>query len=462
MIRVTLAQLIRRLSAWLFSFPTGPTLVLIQGVAAWTWWVAGSYFGLDTFYSRSFLGNDSWCDPPSQGLGVHCWGDYYSLTLAFTLNPESPYLGEFRTAYAPAGLIFIQLFNLLGLLLGQPAMGLVIYLVLMMSTIGWSVWKGTLGLKLDSRILIFATLTFFAPPVLMVVDRGNTVGFLIPLLIWYFYALRVGKYSQLAVSVALMSIIKPHFGVLVLALFVSGKVLVALKSALMVAIVNILPFIILWGSESIAYIEQWLLVFFGYQGVSSPANPFPTNISFSHSLFIIATGLNNLGLVESSPFLSWVESNYGLVGFAVGFLVLLLVSGFRAILTQTQISILVISCISLLSGTTYMYYAVFAIPILLTFIRLDEKFNKRQSSAYTKKTGDCNKSIDIILWFASISTLIQFPIFALVQGTAVVTTNSMIGGFWLLAYLIIAVVLFIEFMRTRASKFGKTPTNPRN
>lgn len=424
------------------------------------WWVAGSYFGLDTFYSRSFQGADTWCDPSIQGLGVHCWGDYYSLTLAFTLNPESPYLGEYPTAYAPAGLLFIQAFNQLSLFFGQPAMGLVLYLGLMISTISWSIWKGTFGLKLENRIVLFATLTLFAPPIVMVLDRGNTVGFLVPLLVWYFQALRDGKNSQIIVAVALMSIIKPHFGVMVIALFISGKVLVALKSALMVGIVNVLPFLIIWGNEFLTYMNQWLLVFFGYQGVSSPSNPFPTNISFSHSSLIIATGLNNSGLADFTLFLSWVEKGYGLIGFAVGVMLLLMVLVFRPSLTQTQISILVVSCISLLSGTTFLYYAVFVIPVLLTFLTKTGKNGPLESSTESTSQRVSNQPIQLILWLASVATLVQFPIFNLTQGSSTVTTSSLIGGVWLSAYIAIAIALVIQKVheRNKVSR-GFSPRN---
>lgn len=413
------------------------------------WWVAGSYFGLDTFYSRSFLGADTWCDPSIQGLGVHCWGDYYSLTLAFTLNPESPYLGEYPTAYAPAGLLFMQAFNQVGLFLGQPAMGLVLYLGLMISTISWSIWKGTFGLKLESRLVLFATLTLFAPPIIMVLDRGNTVGFLVPLLIWYFQALRDGKNSQIIVAVALMSIIKPHFGVMVIALFISGKVLVALKTALIVAMVNILPFLVIWGNEFLTFMNQWLLVFFGYQGVSSPSNPFPTNVSFSHSILIIATGLSNSGLGDFTLFLSWVEKGYGLIGFAVGVTLLLMVFVFRLNFTQTQISILVVSCISLLSGTTFLYYAVFVIPVLLTFLTQAGRNAQLESSVDSSNIRLSNQSIQLILWLASVATLIQFPIFDLTQGSSVVTTSSLIGAVWLSAYIAIAIALVIQKVHER-------------
>jgi hypothetical protein len=462
MIRSKLSELNRNLLSWILKYPTGPILIMVQGVAAWMWWVAGSYLGLDTFFSRSFSGADGWCDPSTRGLGVHCWGDYYSLTFAFTHNPESPYLGGIATAYPPAGLLFIQAFNQFGLALGNTGLGLVLYLVFMASTISWSVWKATLGLKLETRLVLFGALTFFAPPVLMVLDRGNTVGFLLPLLIWYFQALREGKNSQIVMTVALMSIIKPHFGVMVLALFISGKVLVGIKTALIVAIVNILPFIILWGSEFLTVINQWLVVFFGYQGVSSPSNPFPTNISFSHSLLIIVSGLNNLGLADFTPLLLWVEGNYGLIGFTVGLLLLLLLSVFRGVLTRTQISILIVSCISLLSGTTYMYYAIFVVPVLLTFNLPSEEKMKNHSSRSSRKLGISSQRIDIVLWLASIATLIQFPIYDLAQGAAVVTTNSLIGGVWLLAYLAIAAVLVIHNTAYRRSGKEITSANTRN
>jgi hypothetical protein len=295
----------------------------------------------------------------------------------------------------------------------------------------------------------------------MVLDRGNAVGFLVPLLIWYFQALREGKNAQVTFAVALMSIIKPHFGVMVLALFISGKVLMGIKTGLMVATVNIFPFILIWGNEFLTFINQWLLVFFGYQSVSSPSNPFPTNISFSHSILIIATGLNNSGLGDFTGLMSWVETNYGYIGFAVGLILILLVSVFRMILSQTQISILILSCISLLSGTTYMYYAVFVIPILLTIHLPVEERTNNQSSLSARKQGSLTRAINTILWLTSIATLIQFPIYELTRGAAVVTTGSIIGGVWLLAYLTIAAILVAYTTMHRRFEFHRTYSNTR-
>ena len=449
----------------MFSLPTASVLILTQGISIVFWWIAGSYFGLDIFYSRSFLGDDSWCDPLTQGLGVHCWGDYYSLTQAFTLNPESPYLGPYKTSYGPAGLLFVQFFHWVGVVFSQPRLGLILYMSLMIATIGWSVWKASFGKNIEKRLVLFSALTFFAPPVIMALDRGNTVAFLLPLMIWYFESLVRGKYRHVAVSIVVMSVIKPHFAVLVMALFIFGRIIIGVRAALAAASLNLLPFVLLWGSEFYVYMNQWLQVFFGYQSYQDPENPFPTNISFSHSIIRLSSWVNDLKLIDLGSVVSGFKENSGVFGFVVAFFVLLVVLLFRKILTQVQISILIISCVSLLSATTFFYYAVFAIPNLLILKRTKPKATEVSSFALEDFSKDINQKINFILWLASVGTLVQFPIFDLVQDAWVITTSSMIGGWWMSAYLIIAIMLTVHTFKhrnLRSSTKGYSALQQRN
>jgi hypothetical protein len=450
---------------WIFSLPTASVLILTQGISVVFWWIAGSYFGLDIFYSRSFSGDDSWCDPLTQGMGVHCWGDYYSLTQAFTLNPESPYLGPYKTSYGPAGLLFVQFFHWVGEVSSQPRLGLTLYMILVIATIGWSVWKASFGINIEKRLVLFSALTFFAPPVIMVLDRGNTVAFLLPLMIWYFESLVRGKYRQVAVAIVVMSLIKPHFAILVLALFIFGRIIIGAKAALAAASLNLLPFVFLWGSEFYVYVNQWLLVFFGYQAYQDPENPFPTNISFSHSIIRLSSGVNDLKIIDLSSVVSGFQDNSGTFGFIVGVFVLLIVLLFRKILTQIQISILIISCVSLMSATTYLYYAVFAIPNLLFLKSTKLGVTEVSSFAIERFSKDINQNINFVLWLASVGTLVQFPIFDSVQDTWVITTSSMIGGVWISAYLVIATILIVHTLQNRnlsASKKVYLPLHQEN
>ena len=95
--------------------PWGDRLVglLILGLvlAVPLMWVS-AYFGVRPDESLSFWANDGWCDVVTQGVGVHCFGDYrVPVAAALSDAPWSgadapiPYPAIGMVPYAIAGLL---------------------------------------------------------------------------------------------------------------------------------------------------------------------------------------------------------------------------------------------------------------------------------------------------------------------------------------------------------------------
>ena len=438
---------------WISSKPSGPLLILIQGLSAWLWWITSSYFEVDLFASRSFEGTDTWCDPDSQGLGIHCWGDYYYPI--FLMGFENPFDASptYLNPYPAAALIPFMLFDGVGRILGLPGLGVGLYLAFMLLGVFWSIWFGTRGLPVGERLVLFSTLSFLSPPVIMAFDRGNSIGFLIPILVWYFSSIQSGRWMQAALSVSLMSVIKPHFALVALALWVSGRTKVAFASLVLASVINILPFLVFWERDFPQNIYQWGVSLISFQNWSSIENPIPPNMSFSQGIYSFIFLMGQIAPIqEIEQILSEISGTQGLWGFVVLAVALGIVIIFRKSLSLNQISIILISSISLASATTYYYYGVFAVPFILALTTLGSRsLDSGDESSYQIHEVD-KQSVSFVLWLASIGTMIQIPVFGLLDGNRIVTSSTIVGFWWILAYIVI-LGLLLRTLSIRSRKF---------
>ena len=421
--------------------PTVAVLLLIQGISIFLWWVAGSYMGFDVFASRSYWSSDELCNPSTQGLGVHCWSDYYALVMS--LESGNPYfIGDGSTLYPAASLVPFMFFKWLTDLTGVLWIGLAAYLFTMTALISYSVWVATNRQSFEQRVLIFSTLVLLSPPVLVMLDRGNSVGFLVPILIWLFASIRDHKSSQTVFSLALLSVIKPHYGVLALAFVLAGRRREGSTALGLGLTLNVLPFLVFWPREFPNNIYFWATTFFGYQEYGSVTGFWPQNISFSQSIYIFFYSLHVATGGQLQTALSLIESRQGLWGFLVLLLVMALIFTLRKKLTIIQVSIIVVSAITMTSAISYYYYAVVAIPFLL-ILHKESKLSLDLASKFphndSQKTINNNR-VNIALWLASILTLVQFPVLIAQESEYTITTAPFIGGVWIFCYLYIFVV----------------------
>jgi hypothetical protein len=440
-----------RLQNFFIKLPTVAVLLPIQGISIFIWWVAGSYFGIDTYTSKIFPGADGWCDPLTQGLGNHCWGDYY-YTLVF-LNLENPFLGEIPTPYPAAALMPFMLFQLLTNVTGIANLGVFAYIFFMAGTISFSVWLATKSQSFEKRVAIFSTLVLLSPAVIAALDRGNSVGFLVPAAIWLLSSIKRGNGLQTAFSLALLSVIKPHFGLVGLAYILAGRVKLGIQGLGLGAVINILPFLIFWPRDFPGNILSWLQVFFRYQDYGSVAGLWPQNISFAQFIYSFVYSLNSLseGFLEST--LGFIQVNQGIFGPVILLFVYLVIFFFRKTLTLTQVSILALSSITMTSAVSWYYYVVIVIPFLL-FLENDKRDNSQLEAkeGRHKKTFETNESINLALWSASIFSLVQLPVPGLFSGGTLIASGIFVGGLWIMCFLAVLSVLIRDRGLTRRQK----------
>ena len=419
--------------------PTVAVLVLIQGISIFSWWVAGSYLGFDVYSSRIFLGADGFCDPGSQGLGVHCWSDYY--TVVHAAEAANPFSGEHPSLYPAAALMPFMLFKWISETSGILWLGLALYLFSMAALISYSVWAATRGQSFERRVLIFSALVLLSPAVLVVLDRGNSTGFLIPILIWLFSSVKNQKANHTIVSLALLSAIKPHYGLVALAFILAGQTKIGSKALGLGLTINLLPFFVFWPREFPNNLITWASTLLGYQEYGSITGLWPQNISFSQSIYLVSYSLDVASGGLLRPVVSFIESRQGLWGPLVLLFILGLIFTFRKKLTLLQASILVISAVTMTSAISYYYYIVVAIPFLLILDK-DSNSDAGNKVEQTKTYAFGTNRINFALWVSSIFTLLQLPVLGIAQdGEQIITTAVFTGGVWITCYVYILVVL---------------------
>jgi hypothetical protein len=422
---------------WIKGMPTVAVLLPIQGISLIFWWIAGSYLGIDTYSSRSFSSADGWCEAQSQGLGSHCWADYY-YPIFLVFSQPNPWL-EYANPYPAASLIPFMIFNFLGSITGLAQAGLVIFLGTMTLLIGWSVWVATKGVSLELRLILFTTLTLFSPPLINTLDRGNTVGFIIPLLVWLYSSLRNQSHNQGIIAIVLLTIIKPHFAFLLFIFLLRGKFKTLIQGILLGGTIHILAFLVVAGDRFPINIYDSLARMVAYQNYSSVESGWPQNMSFAQSLYSLAYFFR--GEQKSTITMDFLATNQALIGPIILLTVSLTITVFRLALTNVQVAIILTSLIVMTSSTSYYYYAVFAIPGLLSVIQVKQEGRGAVIDTYSEPAAT-SKRINFILWSALVLTLVQLPMYRIDSNDVIsATTANLVGGVWIGAYFLIFAAL---------------------
>jgi hypothetical protein len=417
--------------------PSAAVLLPIQGISLLYWWIAGSYLGIDIYSSRSFVGADGWCESVSQGLGSHCWGDYY-YPVFLVFSQPNPWL-EYANPYPAANLIPFMIAQTLGSITGIAQAGLAIFLGTMTLLIGWSVWAATKGMALEPRLILFTTLTLFSPPLIATLDRGNSVGFIVPLLAWLYSAVRNQSENQGLSAIILLTVVKPHFAVLLFLYLLRGQFKTLIKGVLLGGTIHVLAFLVVAGDRFPINIYDSLVRIVAYANYTSVETGWPQNISFAQSLYSLAYFFR--GEQKSTIVLEFLATHQGLIGPIVLLTVLLTITIFRSNLTNVQVAILITSLIVMTSSTTYYYYAIFSIPALLAVTQMKDNPKGLLTSEDSQLTST-SKRINFILWLSLVLTLVQLPMYQLDSNEVlIVTTANLVGGVWIGAYILILVAL---------------------
>lgn len=349
------------------------TILVATALSVATILILTQYFSIDVLSSLlAFPYADCYQDW-GLNIGRHCFSDYaFEVTYAMRPNPWEPFTmvltkdySELATNNYPAAAMLPQAaFGLLGKFLGAR-LGLLLYLLaLTVAVFTPAVWasRGARGLE---RVVAFVALGAFAIPLWAVIDRGNSVGFVVPIALFFLVALCQERWGLVAVMAVLAALVKPQFVVLVVVLFAVRKWRMG-GIALTGAVVLNLAAYLIWPRDFPHTIMQSIGGITGYGG--NVAMVGTTNVSFGRALLLVPDLLEFLQTGGKIPD-GFLAGPRAVIGYAVVVVVVGSVLALGRRIPPVMIGIVLLPTAFLFPAVSISYYLVFALPIAAIIVR---------------------------------------------------------------------------------------------
>lgn len=332
-------------------------LLLLYALALAVQTLLPSYLDYKSSESLSFAVNDGWCTPALQGIGAHCFGDfYYALHFANSNMPWS----TTPNPNPPLGIALFKPFAFLVSLKPTSHLPLVIYLLTCLVTVLIPAVHSYVSKRLKSlHAAAIAALSIASAPVLMSFDRGNPQLLLIPVI--YFFCLSVleKRTSKILIFGVLLILIKPQMIVLGAIFLVERQWRVLSKWGIAGIITFLLSFL-LYPRHLLANVEAYFHQTMNYQKYAAPGALAPVNLSIAN----LWSWLQNNSVFDAAQNTKVPGTYYPLIVTVLisAFVCLNLVFVGRA---RNPISnLLIVFCLPiLLPSTTFAYYLCILVPI---------------------------------------------------------------------------------------------------
>ena len=342
------------------------------------------YIGQTPSRVFSYYINDGTCDPEIQGIGVHCFGDfYYNIAVgrldnpwASVPNPNPPLMQLFHTMFAPVS---------------GNRIGLLLYLTFLMTltlTPLILIARNRIIPSHECSLLMIFVLT--CSPVLIAFDRGSFSIAFFPLTFLLFYSHVKNQKLKENIILTLMVLLKPQMILFNLILIRTRPLGSVVKVLVLQVLVSIFSFRLYGGNIfdlSKQYIQQAII----YQNYTPWGSLFPVNISITN---FIGAPLRVLELEERLFLLRIL-----LTAVIMTFLLFKLYKHKNRIGPLESFTLVTLTVI-LLPGVSFPYYLCLLLtPITLTLI---SRFNHNSDEAdFISKNRSASQfgKISLILLF---------------------------------------------------------------
>lgn len=437
------------------------TVLLASAVSVATGYVLTQCYSVDVLSSLLTIPQDCWLDW-GMNIGRHCFSDYTMIVGAgMRPNPWEPYAffppdyQPMRSQYPAAVMMPHLLFGLLGRWLGVPLLGLIGYLLaLTIAVLAPAVWaaRGARGLE---RVVVLVALGAAAIPAWGVIDRGNSLGFVVPIALVFLVALCRRRWGLVTIMVVLAALVKPQFAVLAVALFAARQWRLGGLALAGVAISNLAAYL-LWPQdfpETITESIHNLLHFSSsFQGLVSQQN-----VSFGRALLVIPDTVkaSQTGGIPDG-FLAGPRS---LIGYAVLALVVVSVLALGRRIPPVMVGIVLLATATLFPPQAFYYYLVFVLPVAALIVRDPDGppgagiFDRLATDGGRRRAVGVCVSLAAALSIAQIALpgqVLHAPIFGQLGARGVIGTTPMVAttlGLAPILWLVACTVIIVSYAR---------------
>ena len=349
------------------------TILLVSALSVLRGFVLARYFSIDVLSTLVLtVPEDCLLDWPTR-VGRHCFSDY-SLVVSYGMRPDpwDPFLLPNSTSadniYSAAAMVPHMFFGSVGNWLHAPRLGLLGYLLaLATACLTPAVWaaRGARGLE---RGVVFMALGVAAIPLWTAIDRGNSVGFVVPIALVFLVALCRRRWRLAAIMVVLAALVKPQFVVLAVALFAARQWRRGGLTVVGAVITNLAAYL-LWPRNFPTTILQSIHEALGFGSSASSASRADLfNISFAEGLLMIPDDIKAGETGGKLPD-GFIAGPRSLLGYVVLVVVVVGVVALGRRIPPVMAGTVLLATASLFPSLVPSYYLVFALPVAALIAR---------------------------------------------------------------------------------------------
>ena len=420
-----------------------------------------SYFGFKLTELVSITVVDGFCKPGIEGIGAHCFGDFYGF-LDLDLGESWTSLA---TTYPPLAISYYLPFQFITHITGSRDLALYAHLCITFLSLTFPAAHLYFTKRIRSGFTVLALSIFLigSGPAVFLIDRGNSLVLTIPILYLTFLYLIQGKESKLILCITLLSLVRPQFFIFALYFLIERRPLQFLKTLLLTMSSYFVLFFIFGPTQIFQNIFAWLRNLQGYNEYVPFPGLYPANWSLANLLAgVWASGKAALnGEVKNI-------TQYAVDGKIVevfSILIILFLLTKYALTKQGgdsfQTMLILLVAIILLPGVSFGYYiALISIPFTLViyFLSNTQGINENEIAFKTEVNslreilvlvGTPFKRFTLKMTLVTCFVIWPIPVMVLgIQRDLDTSTNSLVWPIGL-AFL---VVWFISLTTSRTSR----------
>lgn len=333
-------------------------LVILNSLALFSFFISPQLLNVNISEKLSFWASDGNCPTPEETFGKHCFGDF-GLPIILIRESRNVWNSDLMfNPYTPGAMFIFRIFSHLIDFLGSNV-ATMIYLLLLFICAAIPIFAGTKNYgNILFRLSVTLCLTLTSIPVLIALDRGSSILFILPCI--YFSYIKFSK-SQYASGILLLLIattIRPQAAIFFLILIINQKLKLFFVSILGCFVTLSVMFFFWSPTLFLNSVNGWFrgVLIFGSWGLGSP---WPNNYSAAQGVDFLLSLFTN----QNTQILS-IRFSYVLLGLYLVRLVYV-----RSELSINQSFQYLIPLLFLYPTTSWGYYAsilMISLAILLT------------------------------------------------------------------------------------------------
>ena len=337
-------------------------LLVLLGISFAGILILGSYYNQPITQSLSFKVQDAekFDGKFDTGLGLHSFGDFQELRYALPTADYPDFWTNSNAAYTPSALIPNLIAKQIQEIFGIE-ISLYTFLLALLTSLAIPGLYAVRKISDQSfKVTAFVLLTVFAQPFITTFDRGNSLGFVVPLLMIFTMGYFYDKNWIAVIGLVGAFVSRPQYALLGIALLIAKDLKRSTYAIASGAIIFFSSFLFMPGDYSDSYLA-WLRNLRNYANYGSGSS-FPANLSLSTAFDGIFENFNYRNLAV------------GIVAVTLAIFLKFNCEGSRG-----RLLIATLSMTCLIPKVSFGYYSVFVL-VIAAMIFTEPKFLEPPSS----------------------------------------------------------------------------------